>query len=212
MGILIFIGLGAVFLFLPDVVKIAGTPFLFLPARLGFYDPVRAEEIQAVDLARPDAQVVFPVPGPYAVYASDLKLLQITDTVVSTGKQPWLKMVSQSSGTPIKMEFVERGLRPYDPIQVKGRPVYRFEIAEAGVYDLSYPQEYATVSILPDTIRSGEKTLAWAILLQVGLIAAVPGWLLFRRYRAADKRRKVEQAAGRVRSDQFWEAEKRRRS
>jgi hypothetical protein len=93
------------------------------------------------------------------------------------------------TGERIRMTEVERGLRIYDTPFARGRPIYRFEIEQAGTYHLIYSRRPVRVSFVPDYTTGRESVLAWSIGMQFGVILAVICGLLYWRWHRRRRRR-----------------------
>jgi hypothetical protein len=109
--------------------------------------------------------------GEYAVYTRDIDLLIITDQILEADGNPWFNIINQSSGEKVKVNFVHRGLIPFDSALAKGRPVYTFDIQNPGSYQFSFPRRYATIYVLPDNIVGNEGTVIFWAAIQLMILA-----------------------------------------
>jgi hypothetical protein len=92
-------------------------------------------------------------------------------------------MTLHGTGERTSMTEVKCGLRLYDTPFARGRPLYGFEIEQAGTYHLIYSRRPVMVSFVPDYTTGRESVLAWSIGIQFGVILAVICGLLYRRRR-----------------------------
>ena len=180
LGILIIV-IGVVLLCsASSVVKWAGAPFLVLPRVLGILESVRNDEIVAVPMAAPPTAVTFPRAESYAVYVSDLSLLEITNQLIESGSPPWLVVQRAATGESIAVKLVERGLLPYDEPRAPGRPALTFEILEPGVYAFSHPGREFAFYLVPDRTTGREAVIVASFGIQLALLA-LPLFLVFGR-------------------------------
>ncbi|MCC6147376.1 MAG: hypothetical protein IT308_07395 [Anaerolineaceae bacterium] len=206
-GIAISIVLLGLFLSLGEVVKILGAPFLIIPAQLGLVEKVTAGDIINFRLNTRETTLKFNAPGRYALYTADLDLLEITNSLEQSGAQPWLRIEPQAGGKGLEVQFVRRGLSPFDSALVRGRPVFTFVIEKPGVYVLRHTARKAAVAILPDVITGKEGILTLAYITQIGIIAVSGGFFFFRARRQHLKRIQEIQQLKRIRGEAFWEKE-----
>jgi len=213
-AVTLFTALLIVLCLLSEVVKLVGSPFLYIPARLGLVQLVTRDEVRAFDLASGATVLDFTRPGRYAVFTIDYDLLVLTDGVLSAHAAPWLKLKAQGTGQSVAISFIERGLRPYDTPLAKGRPIFTFYIEDPGRYVMTYPARNATVFVVPDYTTGKEKTIALAYLLQIaaiGLFLTVLFYPRLRRYWVYQRRIAAERRQKRIEADAFWQTEIRRR-
>ncbi len=186
-GILISVGLLVIFCLLPEVVKILGAPFLFLPAKLGLIRDVGPAQVLRLDLASHQTTLEFLEAGRYDVYTGDADLLQLTDGMYEQNTHPWLKVEEKASGRKLAVDYVKRGLIPFDSALVRGRMIYTFSVREPGIYILRHPARHEAIAILPDAITGKEKLLVVTTLLQLGILLSPLVYIAIRR-------RKIKQA------------------
>lgn len=167
---------------LPDVIKATGAVFLVVPQRLGLVRQVMPGEVQAIDLFVREQQVTLTQPGRYFVYY-DFPFVADRTVYFTWDSPPRLMMTLHGTGERTTMTEVKRGLRPYDTPFARGRPIYGFEIEQAGTYHLIHPHRPVMVSFVPDYTTGRESVLAWSIGMQFGVILAVICGLLYRRRR-----------------------------
>jgi hypothetical protein len=158
---------------LGDVLKTVGSPFLFIPGALGIIQTVGPEDVRTVQLASSPTAVRLMQPGLYAVYTDDGDLLSITDALINSSRNPWLKVKALDNGEQIPAVLIDRGLRVYDTPYAKGRPVINFAITRPGVYELTHPRRNIAVSIVPDYTTGREVLLTFIYLLQIGLLVGI---------------------------------------
>ena len=185
-------------LFITRAVKLAGVPFLFLPQRFGLLPAASPADVRTLDLSVSPNQLDLPTSGPYLVYTDDFDLLEITLNLEQAKAAPWMRISDPTSGGVLPMDYVERGLMPYDPVFVSGRPVFRFVASRPGVYAVEHMTRDSELAIIPDRATG----LEWEMLLAAGVQTAVVvllGGSLVRR-RARNRAARIESllAPGRV--------------
>lgn len=190
---------------LGDVLKIVGAPFLFIPGTLGIIQTVGPEDVRTVEMADSPTIVRLLQPGLYAVYVDDIDLLTITDSLINSNGNPWLKVKALDNGEKIPAAFIERGLRLYDTPYARGRPVINFAITRPGAYELTHPRRNITMSIVPD-YTSGRETLFTLIyVVQIALVAGIVIIFWRRRTRTERQAVKTEREAWIKRANAYWE-------
>lgn len=206
---------------LPEAVKIAGAPFLFIPEKLGLIERVSGEEVQRVSLLEPSPTVQIDAPGRYHVYSADINLL----SAKVNAEEPWLRLHLCSTGQEVPVDFVERGPRAYDSPLVRGRPIFVFDTRVPGVYGFSHtlneitvesgelwgllrqPRDGdATLSVVPDYTSGKERVIAVSMMLEIGLIVGPPGIVYLIRYVQRRRAWRAVQDKKRRQSDNFWQA------
>ncbi len=190
---------------LGDVLKIVGSPFLFIPGALGIIQTVGPEDVRTVAMADSPTIVRLMQPGLYAVYTDDADLLTITDSLINANGNPWLKVKALDNGERIATTFIERGLRLYDTPYAKGRPVINFAITRSGAYELTYPRRNITMSIVPDYTTGHETLLTFMYLIQIALVVGIVVLFWRRRTRTAREAAKTEREAWIKRANAYWE-------
>jgi hypothetical protein len=184
-----FVVLGVVTVFwLPEVIKATGAVFLVVPHRLGLVRQVMPGEVQAVDLFVQEQQVTLTQPGRYFVYY-DFPLFADSTVHFSWNSPPRLMMTLHGTGERALMTEVKRGLRFYDTPFARGRPLYGFEIEQAGTYHLIYSPRPVMISFVPDYTTGRESVLARSIGVQFGVILVVICGLLYQRWHRRRRRR-----------------------
>ena len=166
----------------PEIIKATGAVFLVVPQQLGLVRQVMPGEVQAIDLFAQEQQVTLTQPGRYFVYY-DFPLFVDSTVHFSWNSPPRLMMTLHGTDERTLMTEVEHGLRFYDTPFARGRPLYGFEIEQAGTYHLIYSPRPVKVSFVPDYTTGRESVLAWSIGMQFGVILAVICGLLYRRWR-----------------------------
>jgi len=205
LGILIFIPIAIILYFTPDLVKLLGSPFLYLPEKLEWVHLPAKNEVVKIYLATEGHTVFFGKPGHYVVYTDDIDLLFLQATQADQKREPWL--VEETEHGPIPFYLVSRGIRPYDTTLAKGRPFLYFTIEKPGSYKFAFGLpggEAAFISVLPDYISGKEDILLIAYLVQLALMVGL--WLAFYNLHTIKKRRtaKREQTQKEIRTQRFW--------
>lgn len=188
LGIALVVVLLVLLCSLSQVVKWVGTAFLYLPARLGIVRLVTADEAIPVDLSTQGNTIQIKVPGRYEVYADNADLLILTDTMSASGALPWLKMTRVSTGALVPIEYVTRGLLPYDTPVVPGRPVFTVEIARPGEFQLTHTVRRATIWYVPDYTTGNESRFVGVMAVQVLVLLMILGVVYYRRQQKKEER------------------------
>ncbi len=195
------------FLYSTFFVKALGAPFLLLPSALGLIERASPADVIRVPTSPHAAVFYVEHPGRYVVYADDVfwrrdeTHLDVRETALNP-QHDWLRIQDVAAGEEVPVHRVRRGVRPYDEIVVKGRPMYTFYATHPGYYRAVYlysPPAY--VAVIPDHVSGKEGLLSLLIDLQVGALVAYPVWRRFRRWhqQREEKRRKREEA------ERVWE-------
>lgn len=193
-----------------SIVKWIGASFLVLPRVVGIVEPVRGDEIVSVPMGSPPTLVTFPRADTYAVYLSDLPLLETTNLMIEVGAQPWLVLQRADSGEAIPVSFVERGLIPFDDPRAVGRPVLRFEIPEAGTYLMVHPRRPFSFQLVPDRVTGKEGLLVATTLAQLALLSLPLLFVYGRPWLARRRRWQAHQRERRRASDEVMRRRPRR--
>jgi hypothetical protein len=164
-----------------------------LPQALGLIPKISTADVRTLDLTSSPSTIELPAPGPYQVYCDNYELLELTLLLEQQQALPWLKVTNVETGATVPTEFVARGLMPYDPVAVPGRPILRFVTYDAGVFETQHLTRSSAVYVVPDYT-----TGALVALLQMAVIVAVVRWLLLRRRRARADRVAELLAPGKV--------------
>ncbi len=180
-GIIISVILLIAFFTLGQVVKSFGSTFLFLPDKLGILQTVKRSEIAEVRMSNPPTDLYFEKPGLYTVYTNDYDLLIINDELAKHKLAPWLEVTEISTGTPVKVDYVERGLRLYDTPLAKGRPIHTFYIENPGAYEIGHMNKKVPIYFLPDYMTGNEDLIAMSYLGQLAILAMVAGYFYQRK-------------------------------
>jgi hypothetical protein len=204
-GIVVFIIGVMLVCALGDVLKIVGSPFLFIPGALGLIQTVGPEDVRTVQMAESPTIVRLMQPGLYAVYVDDTNMLALTDSLINANGNPWLKVKALDTGETIPTTFIERGLRLYDTPYAKGRPVINFAITRPGAYELTYPRRNITMSIVPDYSTGHETLFTLIYLVQIALVAGIVVFFWRRRTRTERTTAKTEHEAWIKRANAYWE-------
>ncbi|MCD4672949.1 MAG: hypothetical protein K8R77_09830 [Anaerolineaceae bacterium] len=206
-GVIVFLILLIAFFTLGQVVKSFGNIFLFLPEQLGIIQTPKRAEIAEVNMSNPPTTLRFEQPGLYTVYTIDYDLLIINDELTKHELDPWLKITEIASGKPVKVDYVERGLRIYDTPLAKGRPIHTFFIETPGAYEVSHVTKNVSIYFLPDYITGNEDLLAMSYLGQLAVILVIAG--IFYQRNAKKRAVKIQEVKllKKIQEDegkQFW--------
>jgi len=180
-GVIISIILLIAFLTSAQVVKSFGNIFLFLPDKLGILQTATRAEIAEVNMSNPPTDLYFEKAGLYSVYTVDYDLLIINDEIAKHKLDPWLKITEISSGEPVKVDYVERGLRLYDTPLAKGRPIHTFYIESPGAYEVGHMAKNVSIYFLPDYMTGNEDLIAMSYLSQLVIFGGIAAFF-YRRY------------------------------
>lgn len=211
LGIIAFTILLLTFCGLSEVIKAAGSPFLILPQQIGAIPKVTRADVQTYSMQDSPVQFNFQRTGEYAVYTNDIDLLMTTDQIIESNGNPWINIIEISNGQKLDVNFVSRGMFPFDSALAKGRPVFIFKITNPGIYQLSFPRRYATIFILPNNTFGYEGRILFFVIVQL-LIIAYPIFLILRKM-FRKRQAKISEIRGlKKKSDQeFWETLKQQR-
>jgi hypothetical protein len=185
-------------IFVSKTVKLVGVPFLFLPQTLGLLPRVERGDIRVINIASATQVVNFPGAGPYLVYSDNFELLELSLGLELAGAAPWMRITDPETGARVPIDFVERGLMPFDPVFIPGRPVFRFVLSRPGAYQIEHLTRDADVTLVPDTTTGREMEMLLAAVLQAAAVALLVGSVLRRRARSRSARIEALLAPGRV--------------
>jgi hypothetical protein len=207
-GILIFVGIILIFSSLGNLVKTTGHILMIVPSQMGFYPLTPADDIVQVNLNSNSTDLTFTHAGTYQVFASDYDLLSITMQLEQSQGTPWLVVHSKSSGTSIPIDYVKRGLRPYDTPYAAGRPIFSLVIPNPGTYQLNHPSRPASIYFVPDETTNHAGTIYLSIVVEIALV--VGAFLLYYRSRRQAQYARIREIEGRTRerAEQFWNTRK----
>ncbi len=166
---------------LGNVVKSVGAAVYLVPAKLGMLTQVRAADVATLDMQRSPSILAFSRPGPYHAYTADLHLLEVAGLLGDSNAEPWLVIRSVRTGEKVPVDFVTRGVRPYDTPYAPGRPILSFAIPAPGEYTLTHPSRPATLAVVPDYTTGQETALTLAVVAEVLLVVGVTVLVLRRR-------------------------------
>jgi hypothetical protein len=212
LGILVTAVLVAVLFSASSVVKWLGAPFLIVPRALGMIGSYGPREIVEIPMGSPPTVVTFPHAEAYAVYVSDLRLLQVADVIEASGAPPWLVVQRADSGASIPLETVGRGLLPFDEPRVSGRPVYTFTIDQPGTYVMSHPRSVSSIYFVPNRVIGKETLLGWAAAIQLALLALPMLWVFMPRWLERRRSWRVHQRERRAATEQVRRRQQARRA
>ncbi len=190
---------------LSDVLKVVGSPFLFIPGALGIIQTVGPEDVRTIPMADSPTIVRLLHPGLYAVYVDDADMLTITDALINSNGHAWLKVKALDTGEQIPATLIDRGLRLYDTPYAKGRPVINFAITRPGAYELTHPRRNITMSLVPDYSTGHETLFTLIYVVQIALVAGIVVFFWRRRTRTARTASKTEREAWIKRANAYWE-------
>jgi hypothetical protein len=204
-GVILFVILVGLVCSLSTTVKVLGYGLLYLPSRLGWVEVPGPKSIHRLDLVTTPQDVYFDQAGSYLAFTSNYDLLSISMELEKSPTVSWFRVADASTGYPAQVEFVTRGLMPYDTPFAQGRPVVRFTIDKPGQYELQFPTPPgASLDIVPDT-TTGKEWLIWLIYLgEVGVVFGIPGWFSVRSWRRGANEMAGLRQAQRARADRFW--------
>ncbi len=192
------------------VIKWVGAPFLLLPDALGLARQVQRQEIMPFDLNVSPNAVTLPAAGRYAIYIGAVEVLEVTDQIMASGADPWLSVKSLANGRAQPVEFIRRGMAPFDTPFAPGRPVMTFTVPAAGRYELTHMRRLATAAIVPDYV-TGQESLLWTLYaVQLALVVGVPALLYYQRHRDEWEMAAQLKARRRAEVDAFWERQRSR--
>lgn len=205
LGIIAFAILLSIVCGLAEVVKLVGAPFLILPEKLGWIPEVSKSDVTAIDMQMKSIQLDLDRSGGYVVYAYDYDLLLVTDELARANAKPWLKVVNVASGQQITPEYVQRALIPFDSSLARGRPIFHFTVDSSGLYNISFPQRYTIISLLPDQLTGYLGIILFSFLLQVVLIGIPLTAFIHSRYKKKQAKLDEIRNLKRPNNEKFWE-------
>jgi hypothetical protein len=180
LGILVALALVVALCSASSLLKWAATPLLVVPRALGIIGSVRGQEIVAVPMATTPAVITFPHAETYAVYIGDINLLELTNQMAETDSPPWLVVQNTETGATVPVDYVQRGLLPFDEPRVPGRPVLTFEVPGPGTYVLNHPRREFDLYLVPDRVSGREGLIGLLVLVEIGLLM-IPVYLVYGR-------------------------------
>jgi hypothetical protein len=197
-GCLLALLILAPLLFISTVVKWVGFPFLFLPQRLGLLPAATRADVRTIDLSTSSNQVDLPAAGAYLVYTDSFEILDVTLKLEQSNATPWLRVSDPSTGAVVPLTYVERGLMPFDPVFVPGRPIFRFVAGRPGPYAVEHITRNSRLAVIPDRTTGYEMQMLLAALVQTVLVVWLVGSLVRRRARERASRIEALLAPGRL--------------
>jgi hypothetical protein len=207
-GIVLTVILLGFFCNLSQAVKFAGAALMVLPDSLGTVRQVKSDEVQTLFLKNSPTLIVTSNPGRFQIFTDDYDLLTITMQLSDKDAKPWLNITDQISGAQLPVEYILRGLRPYDTPLAKGRPIFAFTLPGPGRYEIVHPERDASISIVPDYSTGNEGSITLWFLLQGGLIALVLAAIYGRQQRKKMKAiREIKELGNRRRGGDFWKTQ-----
>ena len=102
-------------------------------------------------------------------------------------------------------------VRPYDTPLAEGRPIFAFEVAAVGSYEILLRERYNTsVAIMPDYTTGKEPVIVLSFVVQLVILLAPFGIFYYRRhqrYQEHIKSIQEPQMQRQTRGQAFWEGE-----
>jgi hypothetical protein len=191
---------------LPSVIKRVGDFFLYFPSQLGFVQRVTPKEISKITSP---TLLEITKPGKYMVFMPPVAYLGEQGEVL-------LNITSHTTGEQIRIVLVERGLRPYDTPLAEGRPIFEFEIMEAGKYEITFANQLyddaGIIAIVPDYTTGKEFVILFAYIIQIAILLIISGivyYPYYQRYQARIKTIEAPQKKMQIKGQAFWDAEMR---
>ena len=169
---------------LSSVVKFTGAALLFIPEKLGLVQQVSRDQVISFGSSSRQTKLVFSGPGTFALYTSDYDLLVATSSLESSNAKPWLVVTQDDTGKKINVNYVRRGLRPYDTPLASGRPIFTFDIPAQGTYTLVHPTGKAQAFLVPDYTTGNESLIVLLYAIQIAVVGYPLGRAFYRRYQA----------------------------
>lgn len=212
LGIIAFIIILSIFCGLAEVIKSVGAPFLILPEKLGWIPDVSRDDVVTVNMENKAIQINFDRTGDFVVYAYNYDLLVMTDELAKANAIPWMKIENTQSGQQIAVDYIQRGLTPFDSSNARGRPIFHFIVPEKGNYRISYPSRQVLLYFLPDQVTGNMGIILFCFVIQV-IILAIPVGTFFNARRKKQKAKLDEIRNLKKTSDEkFWQELKRQRN
>ncbi len=208
-----------------NTVKWLGAPFMFLPSAVGLLPSVGPSDVQTVSLLQPSPKIAIARPGQYAVYTDEASVLMRAN-LMEASAATWIKLASSSAGDATSGDAtsgdatsgdeapgmnVGRGVLPYDPLAVPGRPIVTFAVDKPGIYTLVYPRQSGTLYFAPDITTGREATILLAIIGQISAVVIIGlgvFWPRIRRYRLQQRQFAAKLAEKRAHTEAFWQQRK----
>jgi hypothetical protein len=192
-------------------IKQLGDIFLYLPSQLGLVERVAPEEIRIIDLnIGSPTSLEITRPGRYIVFTDDYYLL--LDNARSRGYDGvQLEVTARTTGEPVNVVPVVRGVRPYDTPLAEGRPIFAFEVTTPDNYEITLPALYNTsVAIVPDYTTGKEPIIVLAFIVQLVFLLSplsIFYYQRYQRYQARIQTIRAPQMQRQTKGQAFWEAE-----
>jgi hypothetical protein len=186
---------------LGDVVKLAGSVFYWLPARLGLLRQADASEVWRYDLRTMPEVISLPAAGRYMIYTADYDLLTVTAALAEKDARPWLTISDANTGQELPARYVDRGMRLYDSHLAPGRPVFSVEIPQAGFYAVKGPRRPVGIAIARDYVTGNERRIAVVFAAELALLAAPFALFYGRPYLRRRRSLRAMQRARRAEAD-----------
>ena len=184
---------------------------MVLPSALGVIPKITPDAVQTISLYEAAPVVRVAAPGRYAIYTNEQNVLERANMLEAAGAS-WMTVAltptqPNAVATEVTGTAVLRGVRPYDPVQVRGRPILSFEISTAGDYVLSFAPQSGTVYFAPDITTNREGVILISAIAQVGLIillVVLLRWPQIRRERQLHQQLARKLAERRAATQAFW--------
>ncbi len=153
-------------LHLDILIKSIGAAFMFLPDQIGTIEMVYPGNVHSVDFSDSPTHIDFSNPGYYLLYTNNYDLLVIHDSILESGGDPWLEVVTSESKAAT-VEIINRGLILFDTPFAEGRPVLRVYIPSPGRYYLIHPTRSVSVYFVPDYLTGKVGLLNLLLFIQL---------------------------------------------
>ena len=212
LGALVFFVVVGGFLVSPvQTVKRIGAPFMVLPAAIGLVPRITSSDVYAISLVNKSPEIVITQPGQYALYTDEQSVLMRANMLEAVNAS-WASLRAQSTGQETAGVNIVRGVLPFDPITVPGRPIVTFAVANPGAYTLVYPIQSGTVYFAPDSTTGREGVILLAGLAQIVFVVILGVgifWSRIRRYRLQQQQLAAKLVQKRAHAEAFWQRHER---
>jgi hypothetical protein len=208
LGSVLFLLLIAILLRSAEVIKLIGSPLLFLPEKLHLIECLHAYDVARVDSdGRLEVILNSSSSGRFAIYTGNTTLLLNTNARLAEEKPPTIHVTEANGGNEIPVYYFERSLRFFDTRFARGRPIYGFQIERPGTYVISSPSIEATIYIVPDYTTDKEGMLTAAYLIQAGILLTPAGFIFVRQYRKQRARNQQLIGLKQINGESFWKSQ-----
>lgn len=174
-GLIVSVAFWLALVTFPYIANILAMPFLLIPDQLGLVKRVAREDVIGITVPI-SHEFELAESGKYFIFSTNL--LPASNRVL---------IRQQGTDQDIEVPYILDGTNPYGPSVVEGRPIFAFEVEQAGVYELylqnlpdSAEPEYR-LSIVPDVIAKNRTILAISFVLHMGVVGLAGGSIYYRR-------------------------------